>query len=136
MSCTLTYGATVLELPADLLWANEFRWSAVSQSVDRSITGALLVDVATRTGGRPITLAGKEDSAWIKRSGLATLEAWAALPGQEFTLNHNGVARTVIFDHGTAEESNAIKQVQPVVGFSDPDPSDDYCSLELCFLEI
>ncbi len=136
MSCTLTYGATVLDLPEDLLWTNEFRWSRVSQSVERSVTGALLVDVSTRTGGRQITLAGQEDSAWILRSGLETLQAWAALPGQQFTLIHNGVARTVIFDHGTAEESNAIKQVQPVVDFSDPEPTDYYCSLELSFLEV
>lgn len=136
MSCTLTYGATVLELPEDLLWTNEFRWSRVSQSVERSVTGALLLDVSTRTGGRQITLAGKEDSAWIQRSGLQTLEAWAELPGQQFTLTHNGVARTVIFDHGTAEESNAIKQLEPVIPYSDPEPGDNYCSLELSFLEV
>ena len=120
MPITLTLDSEVLELPEDLIWANEFQWSPVSQSTGRSITGALLVDVGTRIGGRQIMLRGSEDSAWILRSGLATLEAWAALPGQQFTLTHNGVARTVIFDHGTAEESNAIKQVQPVVDFSNP----------------
>lgn len=136
MSITLTNGSTTLELPPDLLWVNEFRWSEVSQSTERSVTGALLIDVAPRIGGRLITLAGRENYAWILRSGLETLKAWAALPEQQFTLTHNGVARTVIFDHGTAEESNAIKQVEPVVDFSDPEPSDYYCSLELNFLEV
>ncbi|OGA56738.1 MAG: hypothetical protein A2710_03835 [Burkholderiales bacterium RIFCSPHIGHO2_01_FULL_64_960] len=136
MAITLTYGSTTLELPEDLLWVNEFRWSAVAQSTERSLTGALLVDAAPRVGGRLITLAGSEDSAWILRSGMETLLAWAALPEQQFTLTHNGVARTVIFDHGTAEESGAIKQVEPVIDYSDPEPSDYYCSLELNFLEV
>ena len=136
MAITLANGADILDLPPDLLWADEFRWSPVAQGTERSITGALLLDLNPRTGGRTITLQGKEDSAWILRSGLTTLLAWAALPGQQFTLTHNGVSRTVIFDHGTEEESRAIAQVEPVVDFSDPEPSDYYCSLTLRFLEI
>lgn len=137
MAITLANGSTVLELPPDLLWTDEFRWSPIAQATERSITGALLVDVSPRLDGRTITLQGREDSAWILRSGLATLHAWAALPGQEFTLTLNdGTARSVIFDHGTAEESNAIAQVAPVVDFSDPEPSDYYCSLTLRFLEV
>src|SRR6478672_7330539 len=136
MAITLANGTTTLELPEDLLWVNEFRWSPVSQATERSLTGALLIDVTPRVGGRLITLAGGVDYAWILRSGLETLYMWAALPEQQFTLTHNGVARTVIFDHGTAEESNAIKQVAPVIDYSDPEAQDDYCSLELNFLEI
>ena len=75
MSITLTRGSTTLELPPDLLWVNEFRWSEVSQSTERSVTGALLIDVAPRIGGRLITLAGRENYAWILRSGLETLKA-------------------------------------------------------------
>lgn len=136
MAITLSNGATTLVLPEDLLWTNEFRWSAVSQSTERSLTGALLIDAAARVGGRQITLAGREDFGWILRAGLETLRAWASIPEQQFTLTHNGVARTVLFDHGTGEESGAIKQVQPVVDYSDPKPEDPYCTLELSFLEI
>ena len=136
MPITLTYGATVLELPPDLLWANEWQWSTVAQSVERSITGALLIDVATRTGGRPISLRGQENTAWMSRESLTTLAAWAAVPGAQFVLGHNGANYTVIFDHGTAEQSNAIRQLQVVGDFSDPQNGDYYCNLEINLLEL
>lgn len=135
MAITLSNGTTVLQLPPDLLWVNEFRWSSVSQATERALRGALLIDVAERVGGRPITLAGGLNE-WMLRADLEVLYTWVRLPGAQFTLTHNEVERTVIFDHGTGEESNAIKLVAPVVDYSDPEPSDYYCSLELNFLEL
>lgn len=135
MTITLSKGADALTLPEDLFWADEFDWSPVSQGLARSTTGALLVDIAVRTGGRSITLRGEGDTAWITRADLKTLSAWSKLPGQRFALDLRGQPFTVIFDHGTNDATTAINQAA-VVAFSDISDTDFYCSLVLRFLEI
>jgi len=96
---TLTKGATTIELSDRLEWADEFDWSPIEQSTAYSTTGALLVDVAVKLAGRPITLQGTATAAWITRAVCDTLQAWAAEAGTQFTLNLRGTARAVIFDH-------------------------------------
>ena len=98
MSITLSHAGTTLALSDRLAWTDEFGWSPVEQSTEYSTTGALLVHVATKLAGRPITLEGKETATWISRATCQALEAWAALPGAEFELVLRGVPRVVIFD--------------------------------------
>lgn len=135
MSIILSYAGGTLSLPTDLFWVDEFGWSGVSQETARSTTGALLVDVATRTAGRPITLQGEGNTAWITRANLKTLLAWTKLPGQIFTLNLRGEIFSVLFDHGTGDITGAISQAA-LVQFSDLTDTDFYCSLELRFIEV
>lgn len=137
MSITLTHptagpGATplVLELPADLIWANEFAWRQVEQAAEYTTTGALLIDSWAKQAGRPIELQGGVNYAWCLRGTLATLNTWASQPGQAFALTRNGTAHTVVMDHA----SGAIT-AEPVVPYSDPLPEDAY-SLTLKFLEL
>ena len=99
MSITLTYSGTTAHLSDRLHWADEFDWSPVEQSTSYSTTGALLIDVATRQAGRPITLQGTDTQAWMTRTTMQQLAAWAAIPGAELTLTVRGVARSVVFDH-------------------------------------
>lgn len=96
---TLTYLATTANLSDRLQWADEYDWSPVEQRTEYSTEGALLVDVAVKQAGRPITLEGADTAAWISRALCDTLQAWAALPGIEFMLTLRGEARTVMFDH-------------------------------------
>lgn len=133
MSITLQKGVDAITLPPDLLWTDEFAWSPVAQGTERSVTGALLIDVSTRQDGRPITLTGTERHAWLLRPEVQALRAWVALPGQAFALTINGQAFIVLFDHGTDEASRAF-QVAPVVDYSDPEPADYYCSVTLRFI--
>lgn len=135
MSITLAKDAAVIHLPPDLLWTDEFSWSAVSQSTERSLTGAYLVDAQVRTAGRPITLQGQEDAAWLLRSEARALKAWVDVPLQVFTLTHNGASYSVMFDHGTDETSRAFAAA-PVVDYSDPEDTDQYCSLTLRFFTV
>lgn len=99
MSITLTHGTTTLDINDRLDWTDEFEWSPVDQASAYSTTGALLIDVAVKQSGRPITLVGTDTKAWIERTDCITLQTWAALPGAEFVLTLRGITRNVIFDH-------------------------------------
>ena len=133
MAITLTRDLDVITLPPDLLWEDEFAWSPTSQGTERSITGALLVDVGPRQDGRLITLTGTERHAWMRRTEVQALRAWLALPEQVFTLSINGAVFTVLFDHGTDETSRAFA-VTGVVDYSDPQGHHFYCNVTLRFI--
>lgn len=64
--------STIL-LPDDLIWQDEFSWSAPVQQVSYTVTGALLLQRGIRQAGRPITLAGSETSGWVSRAVLDSL---------------------------------------------------------------
>lgn len=134
MTITLTNGGTTLSLPPDLIWADELTWSAVAQSTERGIFGTLIIDAMARNGGRPITLQGDGDSAWIDRGTLRALGAWARTPGLRMALDVRGEAFSVVFDHGAEEETRAIA-MSAVIDYSDKQDGDYYCSLVLRFIE-
>ena len=75
-----------IELPRGMLWVDEFNWTAVQKTVDRSITGAQIIDVAPRIEGRPITLQAVEDQGWIRRATLLAVRALADAPGVQYSL--------------------------------------------------
>lgn len=124
-----------LLLPDDLLWSDEHAWSPAVASVSYLITGALLVQSATRQAGRPITLTSLPDMAWVTRSVLGTLYDWATVPlaassGRfELTLLDARVF-TVAFRHGEAPI-----EAEPVTGFAARHDSDFY-RLTLRLMEI
>lgn len=128
MAITLTHAGTTLALPDDLSWTDEFTYSPVLQSTERSITGALIVDEVDLTGGTPITLQGTDTSAWIARATLRQLQAWAAVGGTVMTLDLRGESFDVIF----AREQSAISAAL-VIDYADPVDTDHYCSLALRF---
>jgi hypothetical protein len=127
-------GAT-LALPDDLLWSDENGWSPVVSSVSYLITGALLVQSATRQAGRDITLVGAADMAWVTRSVVNVLREWAALPldsvtGRfELTLM-DGRMFTVAFRH-----ADGALEAEPITGF--PARSDfDFYRITLKLMQI
>lgn len=133
MSITLSVGAISVELPADLYWSDETAWHPVSQTAQRSLTGALIVSHQARTGGRSITLEPPtaESSAWMHRAVVDQLKAWADLPGQQMTLTLRGVARTVLWRHQDGE----VMSARPVLHYSDVQLDDAYTAT-LKFMEI
>ena len=84
MSAYHTLGA--IQIPRGMLWADEFAWTAVESATERGVTGALIVDAAVKTGGRPITLEGQDDQGHIRRSVLLALQALADVPLATYTL--------------------------------------------------
>lgn len=75
-----------VELPRGMLWVDEFAWSAVQKGVDRSITGAQIIDVSAKLEGRPITLQGTESQGWISRATLLAVQTLANNPEGEYDL--------------------------------------------------
>lgn len=133
MSITLAANGTTLTLHPDLYWTDELDYTPVRQTADRSITGALVVDVYTEISGRPITIEPEDDnSAWMTRATVDQLRTWAAEPGKVLVLTLRGLARTVMFRH----QDGAI-EARPVVHFSDTQSADMYrVTLRLMEVEI
>lgn len=77
-----------IDLPKDLLWSDEHTWSAVAQSAEYSLTGALLIEEGLKQKGRTITLTGLDNMAWITREQGNTLLSMANSPGLIMTFSH------------------------------------------------
>ena len=123
MATTLTAGSTTVALPDDLQWSDEYDWHPVQQTLERSLTGAALIDVTPMAGGRPISLRPPDNAAaWITRAVLDQLQTWAAVPGLEMVLDFGGVQRDVIWRH---HEPPALA-AEPVVHYSDIAAGDFY----------
>jgi hypothetical protein len=135
MQLTNLATGVALPLPDDLLWSDEHAWSPAVASTSYLITGALLIQSATRQAGRPITLVGAPDMAWITRSTVEQLRAWAAFPvstsSGRFSLTFvDGRSFTVAFRH-----AETVIEAEPVLGI--PARTDtDFYRLTLRFLEI
>lgn len=129
----LTDGAT-LSLPDDLLWVNEHAWTPSVVSVSYLLSGALLVESAVRQKGRPITLQGAPDMAWVTRQSLNTLYAWAAQP---LTVESGCMVLTLMdartFTVGFAPEQPI--EAEPVLGFPARSAADLY-RITLRLIEI
>ena len=102
---------------------------------DLLITGALLIQSATRQAGRPITLVGAVDMAWVTRATVEQLRAWAAVPvgsatGRFALTFADGRAFTVAFRH-----SETAIEAEPVLGIPARASTDRY-RLTLRFLEL
>ncbi|MBU1564222.1 MAG: hypothetical protein KJ630_01170 [Proteobacteria bacterium] len=120
-----------ITLPTDLWWEDETDWTPVDQETEYSTTGALLVDLATKQAGRPITLVGDRSTAWVSRTTVLALMALAADPGLVMTLIIDTRSFQVMFRH----EGKPVDAV-PVVRISPPAATDFYYLNALRFLML
>lgn len=83
----MAYSVGGIDLPPGLLWIDEYTYSAYEQAISRGLTGSLVVELAPKLAGRPLTLAGAEDRGWMTQETLDALFASAADdPPPELTL--------------------------------------------------
>lgn len=61
-------------LPDGLRWTDEFEWNPEQTTVNFTLTGAMIVQTATKQAGRPITLTGGLNFTWLTRADLLTLQ--------------------------------------------------------------
>lgn len=124
-----------LTLPDDLLWSDEHSWSPAVMAPSYLITGALLIQSALRQSGRPITLVGPPDMAWVTRSVVQTLYQWSEVALSEvsgrFLLTLlDGRHFAVAFRH-----SDVAIEAEPALGIAARSDSDFY-RLTLRFIEL
>lgn len=125
----------LITLPAGLRWEDEFAWSPLAQASEYSLTGSLLVEQTTRLAGRPITLIGGKDFAWMTRSEVSTLKTLLDT-GAAMTLTlHDARSFTVI---PAADEPLTVTPL-PVVkesGPANPSSSTRYVLESLKLIEV
>lgn len=96
MAITLAGGGSSVVLPAGLIWQDEFNWSPLRMATAYSLSGALIVERATALAGRPVTLVGHRNFAWITRTDLATLRTLLALDSTLTLTLHDARAFAVV----------------------------------------
>lgn len=123
-----------LELPGDLVFADEYEWCEVERKTEYSLTGALIVQESTKLAGRPITLSARQEALhkkrlinetggyghiWISRSTLDDLISKANTPALEMTLVlPDDQTFTVMF----REEGISAQPLYHIMPHEDADP--------------
>jgi len=118
-----------ITLPDDLLWSDEYAYTPVKQTLTTAVDGTLIVEAAAQTKGRPITLQGGRDFAWVDRATLELLRAKQYQPALQMTLTLRGSAHQVLFVQPGGIEA------QPIIDYSNPDGTDFY-AVTLKFFEV
>jgi hypothetical protein len=113
---SLTKGASVLALPDNGLWPDEFDWRPVVERAEPSAAGALLRDLGTMLAGRPVTL-----QFWLPKSSVMVLYGWAADATAQLVLSWAGQTMPVVFDH-----TKSAFTAQPLHPWATYLPSDLY----------
>lgn len=127
---TLTLGPDSVDISDDFEWPDEYTWPKVALQKTYSVTGALLIETNTRQTGRPITLVGTEQHAWMQRIDLAQVRTFVETPGAELELVFRDQTFNVMFDH----EAGAL-EVVPVADFAEPDDA-DFFYVTMRFIEV
>lgn len=73
-------------LPPDMQWSDEFAWIALGVTAKVSLSGAEIVQAGSLQAGRPITLQGGQDFAWLDYATVEALRTLASAAGATYTL--------------------------------------------------
>jgi len=105
-----------VSLPYGLLWVDEHTWTPYAQTSDYGLTGSPIIQIGMKQAGRPITLQGAEDRAWLSQ---ATLDALKALLGTSIMtlVLPDGRTFSVLWDHsGPPISATPVKERWPGAG--------------------
>ncbi|MEO5378688.1 MAG: hypothetical protein H7832_13025 [Magnetococcus sp. DMHC-6] len=120
-------------LPDDLLWEDEFSgWSAVVETHRYTADGNLEIEASALQAGRPITLTGGEQVAWVDRSTVLALYATTLDPERQMVLTLADARQfTVRWRHLQPPPLEA----HPIIGVDIPLLSDPY-QITLKLMEV
>ncbi|MBF0464028.1 MAG: hypothetical protein HQK88_11180 [Nitrospirae bacterium] len=96
-------------LPNDLTWPNWFEWTGISETVERTLSGDVVI-YGTEITGQIIDLTSGSDYGWITYKDLKMLVDMASVYGETYELNYNGDTFTVRFRH----EDSPVLEFTPV----------------------
>lgn len=123
-----------ITLPS-LLWEDELKWTPSVAKETYTMSGALIIESATRLAGRPITLVSpQDDMAWATRQLVESLRAWATPSDRrmKLVLEYPGDAREFFV---TFRHSASAIEATPVKGFPSPSPM-DWFKLTIRLIEV
>lgn len=86
-----------LDLPKDLIWADEFDWQPMTQTERYSMAGNFFIETATKQKGQSITLQGGKDYGLTTRATVKALQQKLTPNTLVLTLNDNRIF-DVVFD--------------------------------------
>lgn len=118
-----------VDLPDDLIWTDEYQWSAVTQKMEITVGGALLIEESVQAAGRLITLEGDESSAWATRTQIEALRTLAEQPNEVHELVlPDGREFDVMFRRPAFE-------AKPIIPFN-VSAAGDFYSLRVFLIEV
>ena len=121
-----------IDLPIDLIWKDEYGWSNITQSIKKSLTGALIIQEASQPKGRLFTLIGGQDAAWVTKTTLELLEAQYNTPDNIMVLNFHGTSYNVMF---MRSGNTSPIQTAEIYELADPDAEHVY-GITLRLMEV
>lgn len=125
----------IIALPNDLLWEDEMKWTPSVGKIDYTLTGALIVQTASKQAGRPITLRGADESmAWVSRTVVEELRAWTTPADRRMKLMLEYPNDTRQFNVVFRHHEGAL-EADPVVGFPNPN-NEEWFRVKIKLMEV
>lgn len=122
-----------ITLPEGLVWSDRYEWTPVSQTVEVSVAGTLIIQEAAQTAGRPITLTAADgEHCWITKGMLDQIYALTAQAGRVMTLTiAQGDSRQVVW-----RRDKQPVEAKMLFEVTDPDENTLYVLSALRFMEV
>lgn len=111
-----------VQLPAAMMWPDEFTAQSVAQSAKRTLDGSLVVVYGGLQAGRNITLESGPDTGWLTKTQVDAIKLLADIPGGVYTLTLRSTNYQVMFRHDEAPAFEAT----PIWPFATPQAGDYY----------
>jgi hypothetical protein len=100
-------------------WVNEFSGGYVSQQVQRTLSGSVVVYHGQRTNGIPISIESGSDYGFVKRSDVVQIQELVKQSGVVMSITLRSETYSVIFDQANPFEAT------PIFPISNPEDNDD-----------
>lgn len=121
-----------IELPRNLVWGDRFDYCPIKQTTSKTVTGHVVIQRGRMVEGRPITLTGAKQSAWLKQSEADALAALRLLD-DPLTLVYAGDTFKVRFN---LSDANHLP-IRPVLDGCPVDDPDALCYVErIALIEV